>query len=98
LLYLDWQGHDARPGSRGFQLTRSALRQSSRTSTKGIETTGLLPVVGIATAVGMALAEKMLVAEFQKVVGHHTYVLASDGDLMEWRAAATMAGHWKSTR
>ena len=32
----------------------------------------------------MALAEKMLAAEFgKKVVGHHTYVLVSDGDLME---------------
>ena len=35
-------------------------------------------------SVGMALAEKMLAAEFgKKIVGHHTYVLASDGDLME---------------
>jgi len=52
--------------------------------TKGIETTTGPLGQGIATAVGMALAEKMLVAEFgKKVVGHHTYVLASDGDLME---------------
>ena len=46
----------------------------------------------------MALAEKMLVAEFgKKVVGHHTYVLASDGDLMEGvsQEAIAMAGHWK---
>ena len=66
--------------------------------TKGIETTTGPLGQGIATSVGMALAEKMLVAEFgKKVVGHHTYVLASDGDLMEGvsQEAIAMAGHWK---
>jgi transketolase len=66
--------------------------------TKGIETTTGPLGQGIATAVGMALAEKMLGAEFgKKVVGHHTYVLASDGDLMEGvsQEAIAMAGHWK---
>ena len=66
--------------------------------TKGIETTTGPLGQGIATAVGMALAEKMLSAEFgKKVVGHHTYVLASDGDLMEGvsQEAIAMAGHWK---
>jgi transketolase len=46
----------------------------------------------------MALAEKMLAAEFgRKIVDHHTYVLASDGDLMEGvsQEAIAMAGHWK---
>src|SRR6187399_1612488 len=52
--------------------------------TSGVETTTGPLGQGIATSVGMALAEKMLAAEFgKKVVGHHTYVLASDGDLME---------------
>ena len=66
--------------------------------TKGIETTTGPLGQGIATAVGMALAEKMLAAEFgKKVVDHHTYVLASDGDLMEGvsQEAIAMAGHWK---
>jgi len=66
--------------------------------TKGIETTTGPLGQGIATSVGMALAEKMLSAEFgKKVVGHHTYVLASDGDLMEGvsQEAIAMAGHWK---
>ncbi len=66
--------------------------------TKGIETTTGPLGQGIATSVGMALAEKMLAAEFgKKVVGHHTYVLASDGDLMEGvsQEAIAMAGHWK---
>src|SRR3982075_1447098 len=66
--------------------------------TKGIETTTGPLGQGIATAVGMALAEKMLAAEFgKKVVGHHTYVLVSDGDLMEGvsQEAIALAGHWK---
>jgi transketolase len=66
--------------------------------TSGVETTTGPLGQGIATAVGMALAEKMLAAEFgKKVVGHHTYVLASDGDLMEGvsQEAIAMAGHWK---
>jgi len=66
--------------------------------TSGVETTTGPLGQGIATSVGMALAEKMLAAEFgKKVVGHHTYVLASDGDLMEGvsQEAIAMAGHWK---
>jgi len=66
--------------------------------TKGIETTTGPLGQGLATAVGMALAEKMLAAEFgKKIVDHHTYVLASDGDLMEGvsQEAIAMAGHWR---
>jgi transketolase len=66
--------------------------------TKGIETTTGPLGQGIATSVGMALAEKMLAAEFgKKIVDHHTYVLASDGDLMEGvsQEAIAMAGVWK---
>ena len=65
--------------------------------TPGIEmTTGPLGQ-GIATAVGMALAERMLEAEFGNVMDHHTYVLASDGDLMEGisQEAVAIAGHLK---
>jgi transketolase len=66
--------------------------------TKGIETTTGPLGQGIATAVGMAAAEKMLAAEFgKKIVDHHTFVLASDGDLMEGvsQEAIALAGHWK---
>jgi transketolase len=66
--------------------------------TSGVETTTGPLGQGISTAVGMALAEKMLAAEFgKKIVSHHTYVLASDGDLMEGisQEAIAMAGHWK---
>jgi transketolase len=66
--------------------------------TKGVETTTGPLGQGIATSVGMALAEKMLAAEFgKKIVDHHTYVLASDGDLMEGvsQEAIALAGHWR---
>lgn len=66
--------------------------------TSGIETTTGPLGQGIATAVGMALAEKMFSAEFSKrIVDHHTYVLCSDGDLMEGvsQEAIAMAGHWR---
>jgi transketolase len=66
--------------------------------TKGIETTTGPLGQGIATSVGFALAEKMMAAEYgKKVVDHHTYVLCSDGDLMEGvsQEAIALAGHWK---
>src|SRR6202790_435955 len=66
--------------------------------TLGVETTTGPLGQGIATSVGFAVAEKMLAAEFgKKVVDHHTYVLASDGDLMEGvsQEAIALAGHWK---
>jgi transketolase len=65
----------------------------------GIEvTTGPLGQ-GISHAVGMALAERMLAARFNRpgheIVDHHTYVIASDGDLEEGisNEASSLAGH-----
>jgi transketolase len=49
----------------------------------------------------MAMAERMLAAEFGRgVVNHHTYVLASDGDLMEGvsQEAIALAGHQKLSK
>jgi transketolase len=69
--------------------------------TKGIETTTGPLGQGIATAVGMAMAERHMAAEFGgDLVDHHTYVLASDGDLMEGlsQEAIALAGHLKLNR
>ncbi|HLF58118.1 MAG TPA: transketolase [Alphaproteobacteria bacterium] len=66
----------------------------------GIETTTGPLGQGISTAVGMALAERMLAAHFPGLVDHRTYVIASDGDLMEGvsQEAISLAGHLKLSR
>ncbi len=67
--------------------------------TPGVEvTTGPLGQ-GISAAVGMAIAEQLLAVRFNRpghvLFNHRTWVLASDGDLMEGVAseACSMAGH-----
>lgn len=94
----------------GYDLPVSELRRFRQwgSRTPGHPEFGLTPGVeastgplgqGIGNAVGMAIAEESLAATFNRpghaIVDHHTYVLCSDGDLMEGVSseAASLAGH-----
>jgi transketolase len=74
-------GHPERDVGRGIEATTGPLGQ------------------GISMAVGLALAERMLAARFNRdgheIVDHHTFVIASDGDIQEGIAseASSLAGH-----
>ena len=93
----------------GYGLTLGDLKRFRRwgSPTPGHPERGVTPGVevttgplgqGFANAVGMAITERWLAATFnrpgQTVVDHRTWVLASDGDLMEGVAseAASLAG------
>src|SRR2546425_4004444 len=96
----------------GYDLSLDDIKQfrqwGSRTPghaehglTPGVEaTTGPLGQ-GVGNAVGMALAQAHLAAQFNRtghaIMDHHTYFLASDGDLMEGvsHEACSLAGHLK---
>ena len=96
----------------GYDLSLDDLKQfrqwgsktpghPERGHTPGVETTTGPLGQGFANAVGMAIAEAHLAARYNRpgheIVDHTTYVLASDGDLMEGVAseAASLAGHLK---
>ncbi len=72
--------------------------------TPGVETTTGPLGQGLGTAVGFALAERHLAAQFNQpghtIVDHYTYVIASDGDMMEGisHEAGSYAGHLKLSK
>src|SRR5947209_98975 len=74
-------GHPERKYSPGIEATTGPLGQ------------------GISMSVGLALAERMLAARFNRdghdIVNHHTFTIASDGDMQEGVAseACSLAGH-----
>ena len=74
-------GHPERKYSPGIEATTGPLGQ------------------GISMSVGLALAERMLAARFNKgghkIVDHHIFTIASDGDIQEGVAseACSFAGH-----
>ena len=65
----------------------------------GVETTTGPLGQGCGNALGMALAERMLAERYNvdgmTLINHHTYVIASDGDMMEGisHEAFSLAGH-----
>jgi transketolase len=98
LIYLAGMGLDLDDLKNFRQLGSRTPGHPELHVTPGVEvTTGPLGQ-GFANAVGLALAEAHLAAIYnreQTIVDHHTYCLASDGDLMEGVAseAASLAGH-----
>src|SRR3954447_8230050 len=85
---VDWPtaGHPERKYSPGIEATTGPLGQ------------------GISMSVGMALGERMLAARFNEpgheIVNHHTFTIASDGDMQEGvdAEASSLAGHLKLGR
>ena len=94
----------------GYDLTLDDLKQFRQwgSRTPGHPESGLTPGVEVTTgplgqgfgnSVGLAAAERWLAATFNRpdhtIVDHYTYVIASDGDMMEGVAseAASLAAH-----
>ena len=102
LLYLTgYPGMDLEQLRRFRQLGSRTAGHPEFGHAPGIETTTGPLGQGLGNAVGMALAERHLRARFgAELVDHRTYVVASDGDLMEGisHEACSFAGHQRLDR
>jgi len=98
-LYLTGYGLELDDLKNFRQLGSKTPGHPERHEAPGVEvTTGPLGQ-GVGNAVGLALAERMLAARFNRegheIIDHHTFVVASDGDMMEGigSEASSLAGH-----
>ena len=102
LLYLTgYPGMDLEQLRRFRQLGSRTAGHPEFHHAPGIETTTGPLGQGLANAVGMAFAERHLRARFgADLVDHRTWVIASDGDLMEGisHEACSLAGHQRLDR
>jgi transketolase len=98
LYLLGYRGMTIEEIKRFRQLDSKTPGHPENFITEGVETTTGPLGQGLANAVGMALAERLMAAQFGgEIVDHFTYVLCSDGDLMEGvsQEAIALAGHLK---
>ena len=102
LLYLSGNADVTLEQIKNFrQLNSKTPGHPENFMTSGIETTTGPLGQGVASSVGSALAERLLAAEFgEDIVDHYTYVLCSDGDLMEGvsHEGLALAGHLKLSK
>ena len=99
MLYLCGYGLELEDIENFRQLGSPCAGHPEYGAAPGIEaTTGPLGQ-GISTCVGLALAERLLAARFNRdghqIIDHHTFTIASDGDLEEGISseASSIAGH-----
>lgn len=99
LLYLTGYDLDLDDLKRFRQLDSRTPGHPEFGLTPGVETTTGPLGQGLTNGVGMALAERHMAAVYNRagfdIVDHYTYVMCSDGDLMEGISseAASFAGH-----